>query len=118
LWNDRILQLHYPQLYSFTLNENITVVGALAMEFLQDLFTLPLSEEAFDQFLDLQLWMQSIEISEVKDVWSYIWGSTHYSSQKAYKHLIGSSPVHPAFRWIWKASCQMRQSIFLAAFAK
>jgi hypothetical protein len=108
LWNGRILQLQYPQLYSFTPNKNITVVGALAMEFFHNLFTLPLLEEAYDQFLDLQLWLQSIEINEEKDVWSYIWGNTHYSSKKAYKHHIGSSPVHPAFRWIWNSSYQMK----------
>jgi hypothetical protein len=32
--------------------------------------------------------------------------------KKAYKHLIGSSQVHPAFGWIWSFSCQMKHKVF------
>jgi hypothetical protein len=34
--------------------------------------------------------------------------------RKAYKHLTGSSPVHPVFKWIWATSCQMKHTVFLA----
>jgi hypothetical protein len=32
--------------------------------------------------------------------------------RKAYKHLTGSSPVHPVFKWIWATSCQMKHTVF------
>jgi hypothetical protein len=40
---------------------------------LQDHFHLPLSEEAFDQFCELAVFLQSIQLNGDKDGWSYIW---------------------------------------------
>jgi hypothetical protein len=68
LWNGKILQLSYPQLFSFVVNENTTVAGVYFMEFIQDHFTLPLSKEAYDQYLELNLWLQIVQITEESDV--------------------------------------------------
>jgi hypothetical protein len=35
-----------------------------------------------------------------------------YRVAKAYKNIIGSQPVHPAFRWIWQSSCQQKHKVF------
>jgi hypothetical protein len=53
-----------------------------------------------------------------RDSWSYIWGSKIYSSTKAYKHLIGSQPVHSAFHWIRRSACQMKHKVFFWLFLK
>jgi hypothetical protein len=55
LWNGHILKFLYPQLRSFARNGTITVKEALSMEFFQDLFHLPLSEEAYEQFCELDI---------------------------------------------------------------
>jgi hypothetical protein len=47
-----------------------------------------------------------------KDNWSYILGNSEFSSQKAYKALIGSQPAVPLFSWIWKSSCQSKHKFF------
>jgi hypothetical protein len=46
-WNGRILNQSYPHLFSFTNNDSITLQMVLQLDELRDLFTLPLSEEAF-----------------------------------------------------------------------
>jgi hypothetical protein len=46
------------------------------------------------------------------DQWKYIWDNGHYSSSKAYKSMIGSKPIHPAFKWIWYSASQQKHKIF------
>jgi hypothetical protein len=51
-------------------------------------------------------------LSGEKDIWSFIWGNSEFSSQKAYKALIGFQPTVPLFSWIWKSSCQAKHKFF------
>jgi hypothetical protein len=59
MWNGRVLNQLYPHLFSFTINENITLFSVLELNELEDLFHLPLSEEAYTQFCDLNIYMQA-----------------------------------------------------------
>jgi hypothetical protein len=93
-----------PQLFSFARQKNVTVSRALATEELSQLFTLPLSEEAFQQLLALASDLNDIHNMDADDVWSYIWGSPIFSSVKAYRQLIGPRQVHPFYSCLWKAS--------------
>jgi hypothetical protein len=79
---------------------------------LQELFHLPLSEETYSQFCELDLFMNLLPENQHRDTWKYIWGGNEYSSQKAYRHLIVSSRTHPAFRWIWSSVCQAKHKVF------
>jgi hypothetical protein len=106
MWNRKLLHILYLHLLSFALNENITLSSIMSQEALQDIFRLPLSEEAYIKFYELDLFMQLFQSNDNRDQWKYIWGNYHYSSSRAYKHLIGSQPVHPAFKWLWTSSCQ------------
>jgi hypothetical protein len=45
LWNGSILQHSYPQLLSFSKDENISVLSVRQHEYLEELFNIPLSEE-------------------------------------------------------------------------
>lgn len=49
---------------------------------------------------------------EESDIWTYIWGSSTYTSRKAYKHLKGNSGAHPVFKWIWNSTCQHNHKVF------
>jgi hypothetical protein len=67
---------------------------------LQSNFQLLLSEEAYEEYNELNIFLLSLQLSGENDGWSYIWGNNQYSSQNAYKYLIGASWVHPTFKWI------------------
>jgi hypothetical protein len=99
MWNGRVLELTYLELYSFTLNTKVTIKSVMQME-LQDLFQLPMSLEAFDQYCELDIFMQSLHLTNSKDTWSYIRGTKRYSSKKAYMHLLGHDSVHPTLKCI------------------
>jgi hypothetical protein len=89
-------------------NTKITVQAAAETDNFQDQFQTPLSIEAFEEYLKLEIIMQTLQLSGENDRWEYIWGNGSFSSVKDYKHLIGSCQTHPAFKWIWKSKCQMK----------
>jgi hypothetical protein len=112
LWNGHLLQNQYPHLFSYVVNEDITLYSVLHQKELHDIFHLPLSEEAYSKYCDLEILLQVTQLNENGDQWTYIWGSKTYSSNKAYKHLMGSAPIHPAFKWLWSSSCQQKHKVF------
>jgi hypothetical protein len=111
-WNGRTLKLEFPELFSFAKKDNISLHDVMVSEQFQDLFHLPLSLQAFELYGQLETFVLSLQLEENLDQWSYIWGNATFSSIKVYKRLIGSQPVHPAHRWLWKSSCQPKHKIF------
>jgi hypothetical protein len=86
-----------PQHYSFAKNKNISVSKALWASDINQLFHLPISQEAFEQLLLLAQDLETLQGDNQDDFWSYIWGSPQFFPTKAYQHLIGHRQVHPAF---------------------
>ena len=76
------------------------------------IFHLPLSIEAFGQFQELNNIFQSRQLNHANDVWSYVWGSSFFSSKQAYKQLIGHHQIHHSYRWLWTSSCQNKRKLF------
>jgi hypothetical protein len=62
------MEISYPQLYSFAKSENITLQSVLAKEELYDLLNLPLPEEAYLQYCELEIMLQTINASDDKEV--------------------------------------------------
>jgi hypothetical protein len=60
LWNGHLLQNQFPHLFSFSINKDITLHSVLNQETLQDIFQLPLSEEAYSEFCDLEILLQTV----------------------------------------------------------
>jgi hypothetical protein len=52
------------------------------------------------------------QLQDGNDLWTYIWGSSAFTSKKAYLQLIGSKQVHLVFNWLWKSQCQPRRKLF------
>jgi hypothetical protein len=46
------------------------------------------------------------------DNWTYIWGSSEFSTKKAYSMMMGSQEVIPHFSWVWNSSSQPKQKLF------
>ena len=90
----------------------MTFRQAFHTEPLQHLFQLPLSKEAYNQFLLLEDRVFSVQLTTETDWWAYIWGSAQFSTQKAYRHLWGHVDIHPSFKWLWKSCCQNKHKVF------
>jgi hypothetical protein len=93
LWGQNVCQQSYPELFSYDMSQYTTLRAATTTATFQDLFYLPLSMEAFEQFQELFVSLQSLQLNQSNDVWSYVWGSPFYSSKQAYKQLIDHRQV-------------------------
>jgi hypothetical protein len=91
------------------------VAETVNTEFLHDLFHLPLSMEAYNEFEKLEdifaAASEKIQLGE-QDSWTYIWGNNSFSSKKSYNAFIGSQPTPQLFSWLWDTSCQENHKIF------
>lgn len=111
-WNGFSLCNNMPELFSFVKNKYSAVQQVCPSAELHDIFHLPLSEEAFIQFTELSYLVQSLQLQDGSDRWSYIWNSDKFTSKQAYKHLIGTRHVHPTFGWLWNLCCQNKRKFF------
>jgi hypothetical protein len=66
---------------------------------------------AYEQYYELEIYMQALHQDDSNDRWLYIWGNGNFSSQKVYKHLCGNNQIH-LFGWIWKSACQAKHKVF------
>ena len=75
VWNGHYLQEKLPRLFSFAKNQKISVAAFLSITDMTSHFHLPLSEQAHQEYIELQRIIQGIQLREEdKDQWSYIWG--------------------------------------------
>lgn len=113
-WSQHVLSEQYPRLVTFAKNTRASVRHLLQEENLQDSFDLPLSQEAFTEFEDLQQQLQNLDLSQLNnaDVWLYTWGGMAYSSRKLNKLAFNDVGAHSAYKWIWKAQCTPRIKFF------
>jgi hypothetical protein len=115
LWNDNCLHQQFPHLITFVKRTDLSVAETINTEFLQDLFHLPHSVQAFNEFEILEgicvTVGQRIQMGD-QDTWTYIWGNNSFSSKKAYNVLIGVQPVPDLFPSLWDTSCQAKHKFF------
>jgi len=109
--NGQELKSLAPELYSFAKNKLITVQKVREQGDFIQLRHLPISEEAFEQMQQLLQILESLTITEDKDIWRYLWGE-NFSPSRAYRALMGHHQVHNAFRWLWECLCQPKHKVF------
>lgn len=56
--------------------------------------------------------IEDLALTTEPDTWNCIWLSGSFSVNRAYRHLSGHAIVHPAFKRIWKSSCQNKHKVF------
>lgn len=113
LWFDNVFSHEYPRLFSFAKDHHISVKRSMEAEYLDDLFNLPLSYQAFQEYQLLQQKLQTTEYdSSVNDQWSFIWGNGIDTSRRFYGLAFSHMDVHPIFKWLWKSKCIPRLKFF------
>jgi hypothetical protein len=79
LWDSNIRSVLMPELFSYSSSSSCTVAQAASLENFYDIFQTPLSVEAYQQYYLLRQELQEMNLSQDKDIWTYIWGSTTFS---------------------------------------
>jgi hypothetical protein len=96
-WYDAPLKDCLPKLFSLSKKQHLSL-NQVKNSHLPDLFFQPLSEQAFNQLSQLQDILSLVNISDIDDRWTYIWGSRLYSSSKAYRRrMTVYSLTHKSF---------------------
>ena len=75
-------------------------------------FHIPLSEEAYEQFQQLELLLHNTGLVSEHDIWQLPQGAHAYSVSKTYKLLVTYPEPIPVVKWLWKTCCQLRHKIF------
>ena len=105
-------KLNFPELYSLSKKKQLTFAEVKSATNLHSFFHLALSVQAFSQLGQLQSILQRTQVCDLFDTWAYSWGSANFFSRKAYRQLSGHCNIHPAFKWLWKTSCQNKHCFF------
>ena len=112
MWSDAVLSQEFPRLASFASNENASVLEVMQATDLDELFFLPLSQQAFEEYEVLQLQLQNLPYdADAKDCWLPTWGNV-YTSRRFYSHVFSTMEAHPIFKAIWKSRCTPRVKFF------
>jgi hypothetical protein len=101
----------FPRLHSYVKEPNLTAKQVYDCPVFAELFHLPLSAQAYEEFQQVAQVMASSPLSVAADVWQYSWGTT-FTASKYYQHLFAEVTVIPVFKWIWKSSCIMKHKFF------
>jgi len=96
--NNHLLQEKFPRLYSYAKDKRISVAKFLENNTMMAQFHLPLSEQAHQEYMELQDLLQNIQVQEhSKDTWHYIWGTSTHASSKFYNFPYKNvSPLLPS----------------------
>jgi hypothetical protein len=101
----------FPRLFSYVLYPQMSASLFYNTDDRSSLFYLPLSEQAYDEYNQLNHLIAANPLSLDRDLWVYDWGDS-YTSARYYKHIHAHIQVMPVFKWLWKSSCMMRVKFF------
>ena len=111
-WDMSILSQDYPRLASFATNIDASVRETMQVQNLDDIFFLPLSQQAYDEFQLLQSRLENLPYDDnTTNKWAPIWGNM-YTSHRFYWHVFSEVDAHPIFKIIWKSRCTPRIKLF------
>ena len=68
------MQEKYSCLFSFVIDEDILVANFISTENALDIFHLPLSNQAYQEWQQLQGTTTTLQLSAENDSWIYKWG--------------------------------------------
>jgi hypothetical protein len=113
-WHDNHLLCDtFPRLFSYTLNQDVTVAEMVRSNDPFDQLVLPISVQAHSELTEVQLIMQQVDVEQgAIDARTFPWGSAEYTSAKFYNFMFEALPSDTAFNAIWKSKCLPKLRVF------
>jgi hypothetical protein len=70
-------------------------------------FNIPMSRAAYNDFLLLQQYFDSLPAPDLceKDSWHFIWGQQVYTTSKYYQYQSKNLQPSMVILWVWKSKC-------------
>jgi hypothetical protein len=102
----------YPRLFSFAIDEDLSVANMAGLESLEAGFALPLSVEAFQEWQEVTQLLTSTTFSAHQhDQRSFCWGNK-YTPSHFYNFLFANLPCDAALNAIWKSRALPKLKVF------
>jgi hypothetical protein len=112
-WHDQLMMQSFPRLFSYSLDGKLSVRDFLLTNNKSELFELPLSQQAYQELLALEVVLDQCQVHDgIADSWSTVWKGGVFSSQLYYKYCFSILPDVGIFKWIWKSRVIMRIKVF------
>jgi hypothetical protein len=99
-------------LFTFAKNESLSVWDVINSADIAELFHLPLSVQAMNEYNALLHLVHTTQLSQDKDSWRVTDSGPGYKVSSAYRSLTKHDPVIPAIKWLWKSCCQDKHRVF------
>ena len=118
LWKDfwtghNILQDQLPRLFSFSVQEDVTISTYYLNNDPIAQFALPLLVEAASELDVLNRLIDDLDRDMgMPDQWLYVWGVSEYRTKKFYKFFFRDIIPVPVLPLIWKTKCVMKLKVF------
>lgn len=114
IWiSDEVLQVKYNHLFSFALDEDISLAKYHDNPEPASNFHLPLSLEARQELDSLNEQLHLVVLEPlVADEWITCWGDTTFKSVKFYKFYFRNLKPPQYITRVWKTKCMMRHKVF------
>ena len=107
------LQSRFPRLFSYVKDPWITVFEAFQSQDMINMFHLPLSAQAYQEFLTVQDLMVSCSREvEQKDTWFWQGTCNAFKPKLFYSFMHSNMSFNPLLLWIWKSSYTMKIKVF------
>jgi len=90
LWLNKVPHIHYPQLFSSSKITDISLHMVHTAANLDEFLHLPLTPIAASQLTELAHALVSLQSTDDKGTWPYIWGAPLFSTSKAYQKLLAT----------------------------
>jgi hypothetical protein len=103
----------FPRLFSFSLDDKLSVRDFLLTPNKSELFELPLSQQAYQELIALEDVLAQCQVhDDISDSWSTVWKGGVFSSKLYYKHCFSFLPDVGIFKWIWRSRVILRIKVF------
>lgn len=102
----------FPRLFSFVIDEDLSVAELSRVTDLNTCFALPLSEQAFQEWGQVSQILSAVSLTEgAIDKRSFVWGNS-YAPSKYYNFLFSQLPQDKAFNAIWASKTLPKLKVF------
>ena len=101
------------RLFSFVIDDKVSVRDVLHTLDMSELFHLPLSPEAMEEMITVQNGLLHMDTDDsLNDSWSWIPGKGKFSAKSYYATMHAHLPVDMPAKWIWESRSTMKIKVF------
>ena len=102
-----------PRLFSFVIDDKVSVRDVLQTQDLFSMFYLPISQEAAAELTILEGWLLNLQRDPLlPDQWVWPSKSGSFSAKGFYTIMHSHMPTIMPCKWLWKSRCTMKIKVF------